>query len=79
MLFMFDLGSLLRAPFIFLILSVLAISAATVFACTGRVWVRFSGWVYRAKEPRVFWVDVIILYLAGVFFMGCFLFGGPSN
>ena len=42
---------LLRPPYIFFILGVISISAAVVFTCMGKVWVRFNGWVYRAKEP----------------------------
>jgi hypothetical protein len=76
-----DLGSLQRSPYIFLILGVIFISAAVVFTCTGKVWVRFNGWVYRAKEPRAFWVNTLILYFVGVCFIGGFLFtvGGLSN
>jgi hypothetical protein len=73
MLFMFDLGAPLRPPFIFLTTGVLAISAATVFTCMGKVWVRFNGWVYRTKEPRGFWGEVATLYFVGVCFIGIFL------
>ena len=68
-----DLSSLLRAPYIFLILGVISISAATVFTCTGKVWVRYNGWVYRAKEPRAFWGNVAAYYFIGVCFIGFFV------
>jgi hypothetical protein len=64
---------LLRPPYVFLILGVISISGAAFFAYTGKVWVRFSGWVYRDKEPRVFWGEVAAYFLVGVFFVGYFL------
>ncbi len=69
-----DLGSLLRPPYIFLILGVISISAAAFFTFSGRVWVRFNGWVYRAEEPRAFWVNVAAYYFVGVCFIGYFLY-----
>jgi len=39
----------------------------------GKVLVRFTGWVYRAKEPGWFWYEVAIDYLIGAFFIGYFL------
>ena len=65
---------LVRAPHIFLILGVLSVSAAMVFTYTGKAWVRFNGWVYRAKEPGWFWWDVALYYLVGVWFVGYFLY-----
>lgn len=69
-----DLNSLLRPPYIFLILGVVSLSAAAIFTYMGRVWVRFDGWVYRAKEPGWFWWEVALDYLIGVCFIGYFLF-----
>jgi hypothetical protein len=68
-------SSLLRPPNVFLPLGIISISAATFFAYTGKVWVRFNGWVYRAKEPRAFWGEVAAYFLGGVFFVGYFLYG----
>jgi hypothetical protein len=65
---------LLRPPYIFLILGVISISAAVVFSFTGKVWVRFNGWVYRAKEPMWLWWEVALDYLIGFGFVGYFLF-----
>ncbi len=45
-----------------------------VFTCTGRVWVRFNGWVYRDKEAGWFWWEVALDYLIGGFFIGYFLY-----
>jgi hypothetical protein len=63
-----------RAPHIFLILGILSLCAATVFASTGRVWVRFNGWVYRDKEPGWFWWDVALYCLCGIWFVGYFFY-----
>jgi len=68
------LSSLLKQPNVFLTVGVVFISAAAVFACTGKVWVRFSGWVSRDNEPRVFWGEVAAYFLGGVFFVGYFLY-----
>jgi hypothetical protein len=73
MLLMPDMNSLLKPPNVLLIVGVIFISAAALFAYTGTVWVRFSGWVDRDKKPRVFWGEVAAYFLVGVFFVGCFL------
>jgi hypothetical protein len=67
------LNSLLRAPRIFLILGIASISAAVVFTRKGKAWVRFHGWVYRAKEPRWFWWEIALDYLVGVGFVFLYL------
>lgn len=69
-----DLYSLLRRPYIFLILGVISISAAAGFTCAGKGWVRFNGSVYRAKEPGWFWWDVALDFLIGVCLIGYFLY-----
>jgi hypothetical protein len=66
----------IKSPYIFLIVGVVSISAATVWTCMGKVWVRFNGWVYRAKEPGWFWWEVALYYLGGVCFIGYFLYVG---
>ncbi len=65
---------LLRPPTVFLTVGVIFISGSAVFAFTGKVWVRFSGWVSREKQPRVFWGEVAAYFLGGVFFIGYFLY-----
>ena len=66
----------IKSPYVFLILGVVSISAAAIFTRMGKVWVRFSGWVYRAKEPGCFWWEVALDYLIGVCFIGYFLYVG---
>jgi hypothetical protein len=66
--------SLLRPPYIFLMLGTVSVLAAVVFTSTGKVWVRFNGWVYRTKEPRSFWGEVAAYFLVGLCFIGYFLY-----
>ena len=68
-----DLNSLLGPPYDLLILGVISLSAAVVFTCIGKVWVRLNGWVYRAKEPGWFWWEVALDYVIGLCFIGYFL------
>jgi hypothetical protein len=70
---MSDLRWIVREPQIFLILGIASIFAAAVFTRLGKVWVRFGGCVYRAKEPGWFWWDVALYYFVGVCFIGFFL------
>jgi hypothetical protein len=69
-----DLNLLLRPPYIYLILGVLSFSAAVVWTCTGKAWIRFHGWVYRAEEPNRFWLEVVTYYLIGLGFIGVFMY-----
>jgi hypothetical protein len=69
-----DLHSLLREPYVYLILGVISFSAAAVWTYTGKAWVRFHGWVCRAEEPNRFWLEVVTYYLIGVCFIGYFLY-----
>ncbi len=64
----------LKPPYVFLLLGDISISAAALFTVYGKVWVRFHGWVYRAKEPRWFWWEVVLYFLVGVWFVGYFLY-----
>ena len=37
-----------------------------------KVWVRFSGWVYRDKEPRSYWWNLAFYFLGGAFLIWLF-------
>jgi hypothetical protein len=69
-----DLNSPPKLPYFFLILGVISVLAASVFIWTGKAWVRFSGWVYRAKEPGWFWWQIALYFLVGIWFVGYFLY-----
>ena len=71
---MVDWSRPIRSPYLFLIIGVFSISAAVAFTCTGKAWVRFYGWIYRAKEPRSFWWEVGLDYLIGTSFIAYFLY-----
>jgi hypothetical protein len=43
-------------------LGVFSIFAAAVFTSMGKVWVRFTDWIYRAKEPGWFWWEVALYF-----------------
>jgi hypothetical protein len=81
MLFMPDLSSLLRPPYIFLILGVISFSGAVVSTCTGKTRTRYRSSIYRAQEPSEFWQVVAMYYLGAVLFVGLFLYRayGLSN
>jgi hypothetical protein len=68
---MHDWESLLRPPYISLIFGITLFSVGVVSTCTGKASGRFC-WVYRAKEPVVFWWLVAFYYLSGVTFIGIF-------
>jgi hypothetical protein len=63
-----------QSPYVVLIVGLMSFSAAVVWTVTGRAWIRFHGWVYRAKEPRRFWLEVVVYYLGGVGLLGYFLY-----
>ena len=70
---MADLYSFLKPPNTYLLMGGFLFSMAVFSTCTGRVSARFC-WVYRAKEPTVFWSVVATYYLAGVCFIGYFFY-----
>jgi hypothetical protein len=73
-LFMPDLHSLPRGNYFYLILGVISLAVGVVSTRTGVVWARFGRVIYRAKQPREFWEDVVTCYLIGVCFIGYFLY-----
>lgn len=73
-----DLSSLLRPPYIYLFIGVFLLSMAAFSTLSGKISARFS-WVYRAKEPVVFWLVVATYCLGGVLFIGIFLLSKASG
>jgi hypothetical protein len=74
MLFIPDLHSLLRPPYIFLILGGVSLCVGVVSTFTGVTWAYYGRVIHRAEEPRQFWEDVATCYLIGVYFIGYFLY-----
>lgn len=61
------------SPIFYLICGFIVISAAVYEILSGRAWVRFNGWVYKANEEKTFWWNVAVLLLIGLFLVGfCF-------
>jgi hypothetical protein len=69
-----DFDSLLRPPYVFLTIGVFFFSMAVVGTCTGKIVARVGRVVYRAEEPNQFWWGVAIYSLAGIWFIGDFLY-----
>jgi hypothetical protein len=61
-------------PYVLLIAGVIFFSMAVVWTCTGKAWIRFHGWVYRAEEPKRFWLEVVTDYLIGFGLIGVFIY-----
>jgi hypothetical protein len=64
----------LSPPYGLLIFGVMSLLLAVVGTCTGEAWARFGQVVYRAKEPKQFWRLIAAYYLAGICFVGYFLY-----
>lgn len=58
------------SPLFYLICGFIVIAVALHESLTGKAWVRFGGWAYRANEPKTFWRNVGILFLIGLFLVG---------
>jgi len=63
-----------RMPFICLLAGMVVCFLTLVGASTGKVWAKFQGWVYRAKEPKWFWFLVAVYFLIGVGLIGCYFY-----
>jgi len=44
-----------------------------VFTLSGETLERYHGFVYRSEEPKRFWWDVVLYFLAGLFFIGLYV------
>ena len=65
---------LLKRPYGFFTFGMFLLLLAMVYTYTGKAYVRFQGWVYRAKEPKRYWGEVVTYYLLGAAFIGLFLY-----
>jgi hypothetical protein len=63
---------LLRPPYTLFTFGMFLLLLAVVYTCTGKAWIRFHGRVYRADEPKRYWLEVVMYYLLGVGFIGLF-------
>ena len=53
--------------YLWLIVGIVFVSLAIAGIYTKKTWGRFGEVVYRAKEPRAFWVIILIYYLIGLY------------
>ena len=56
----------MSGPFTLFSFGMVLLVLATVYTFIGRVYVRFSGWVYRADEPKRYRFEIAMYYLAGM-------------
>jgi uncharacterized membrane protein len=69
---MSDLFWFLKPPYTLFDLGVFLLFLGAVYTYIGKAYVRFSGWVYRADEPKRYWLEVATYYLGGVVCIGLF-------
>ena len=69
-----DLHSSLKGPYFFLILGIVMLLMGLIATLTGVAWARFGRVIYRAKEPRAFWEDVVTSYALGICLIGYFFY-----
>ena len=67
-------GPLLRPPYTLFAFGMFVLFLAVIYTYTGKAWSRFRGWVYRAEEPRRYWLEVAMYYLLGFGVVGYFLY-----
>ena len=58
----------------FLLIGIVLLIMTVVFTLSGETLERDHGIVYCAKEPKRFWWDVVVYFLAGLFFIGLYLY-----
>jgi hypothetical protein len=63
-----------RPPYGLLVFGGFLLLLAAVGMFTGKTWVRLHGWVDRAEEPNYFWWQVAFFFLAGLGFIGYYLY-----
>ena len=58
----------------FLLIGIVLLVATAVFTLSGETLEKYHGIVYRAKEPKRFWWDVVLYFIAGLFFIGLYVY-----
>ena len=58
----------------FLFIGIILLVTTAVFTLSGETLERYRGIVYRAKEPKRFWWDIVFYFLASLFFIGLYLY-----
>ena len=60
----------LSPPYVLFTVGMVFLLAAVVYTYTGKAWIRFHGWVYRAEKPKRFWLEVVTCLLLGLGLIG---------
>jgi hypothetical protein len=71
---MSDPFRLLKPPYTLLDAGMFVLFLAAIYTYTGKAYIRFHGWVYRADEPKRYWLEVVAYYVVGVGLIGLFLY-----
>jgi hypothetical protein len=58
----------------FLLIGIVLLIVAALFALSGEAFERYGRIVDRAKEPKRFWWDVATCFLFGLFFVGLYFY-----
>jgi hypothetical protein len=59
----------------FLLIGIVLFIMTAVFTLSGETLeAHYPGIVSRAKEPKRFWLDIVIFFVGGLFFIGLFLY-----
>jgi hypothetical protein len=69
---MSNLPWFLTPPYTLAIFGMFLLFLAMLYTYTGKAWIRFHGWVYRAEEPKRYWLEVTMYYLGAVVMFGLF-------
>jgi hypothetical protein len=64
---------LLKPPYTLLDAGMFVLFLAAFYTYTGKAYIRFHGWVYRAYEPKRYWWEVVTCYLGGVVLIMVFI------
>jgi hypothetical protein len=71
---MADLFGLRSPRYGLLTFGIFLIALAMFYTYTGKAYARFHGWVYRADDPKGYWLEVAVSYLLGLGLIGLFLY-----
>jgi hypothetical protein len=58
----------------FLLIGIVLVVISAVFTLSGETLERYRGVVYRTKEPKRFWWDVVGYFVTVLLFIGLYLY-----
>lgn len=62
----------LRNACIGLIFGIGVLYLALYWIKAGRVWNSYYGWIYRNENPSIYWLELVIIFIAAVGLIGYF-------